>query len=261
MLNIRNQSGFAAIHQAQIYYETAGEGQPFVMIHAGIADRRQWNNEFAYFSKHFQVVRYDLRGYGKSAPVDGEFSHFLDLVALLDYLNIDRPIILMGCSMGGGLAMDFALAQPSRVKALIMVDAGPSGLELDVPTPAKFAEADKAYDLGDLDRVAELDTQIWFDGEGRTPGQVNQAMRQLVYEMDRNVLTHEAKHLGKRIPNAQIPAAKRLNELNAPGARYCRKVRHTVYAGCHRLHGHEPASRPESTRRKCRPLTQSGSTR
>ncbi len=216
MLKIRNQSGFAAIHQAQIYYETAGEGQPFVMIHAGIADSRQWNNEFACFSKHFQVVRYDLRGYGKSAPVDGEFSHFLDLVALLDYLNIDRPIILMGCSMGGGLAMDFALAQPSRVKALIMVDAGPSGLELDVPTPAKFAEADKAYDLGDLDRVAELDTQIWFDGEGRTPGQVDQAMRQLVYAMDRNVLAQEAKHLGKRLPNAQSPAFKRLNELIAP---------------------------------------------
>ncbi len=216
MLKIRHQTGFAAINQAQIYYETAGEGQLFVMIHAGIADSRQWNNEFAYFSKHFQVVRYDLRGYGKSAPVDGEFSHFLDLVALLDYLNIDRPIILMGCSMGGGLAMDFALAQPSRVKALIMVDAGPSGLELDVPTPAKFEEAEKAYDQGNFDLVAELDTQIWFDGEGRTSGQVNQTMRQLVYEMDRKVLTHEAKHLGKRIPNAQIPAAKRLNELNVP---------------------------------------------
>jgi 3-oxoadipate enol-lactonase len=216
MLEIHNQSGLAAINHAQIYYEMAGAGQPFVMIHAGIADSRQWNNEFAYFSQRFRVIRYDLRGYGKSAPVEGEFSHFQDLAALLEYLNIDQPLILMGCSMGGGLAMDFALAQPSRVRALIMVDAGPSGLELDVPSPVKFAEVEKAFDLGNYDLVAELETQIWFDGEGRTPGQVNQAMRRLVLEMDRNALTQEVKQLGKRLPNAQAPAAGRLSELNAP---------------------------------------------
>jgi pimeloyl-ACP methyl ester carboxylesterase len=45
----------------------------------------------------------------------------------------------MGCSMGGGLAMDFALTYPSRTRALIMVDSGPGGLELDVPAPSKFA--------------------------------------------------------------------------------------------------------------------------
>jgi len=216
MPEIQNQSGFATLNHAHIYYEMAGEGQPFIMIHAGIADSRQWNNEFAYFSKRFRVVRYDLRGYGKSEPVEGEFSHLQDMAALLDYLNLDQPLILMGCSMGGGLAMDFAMAQPSRVKALIMVDAGPSGLELDVPSPAKFAEVEKAFDQGNYDLVAELETQIWFDGEGRTPGQVNQAMRQLVLEMDQNVLAQEVKQLGNRLPNAQIPAAGRLKELNLP---------------------------------------------
>ena len=42
-------SGFADIGNARIYYEIAGEGQPFVMIHAGVADSRQWNNEFDHF--------------------------------------------------------------------------------------------------------------------------------------------------------------------------------------------------------------------
>ena len=87
MPEIQNQSGFATLNHAHIYYEMAGEGQPFIMIHAGIADSRQWNNEFAYFSKRFRVVRYDLRGYGKSEPVEGEFSHLQDMAALLDYLN------------------------------------------------------------------------------------------------------------------------------------------------------------------------------
>lgn len=138
-------SGFAEINAARIYYEIAGEGQPFVMIHAGVADSRQRNNEFLHFANRFRVLRYDLRCYGKSEPVEGEFSHLRDLTALVNYLHLDQPLILTGCSMGGGLAIDFALAHPSRVKSLIMVGAAPSGLELDVPEPPKFAQAEKAY--------------------------------------------------------------------------------------------------------------------
>jgi pimeloyl-ACP methyl ester carboxylesterase len=213
----RIDSGFAAINNARIYYEIAGEGQPFVMIHAGVADNRQWNNEFAHFAERFRVLRYDLRGYGKSEPVDGEFSHLQDLIALLDSLQVDQPLILMGCSMGGGLAMNFALTQPSKVKALIMVDSGPTGLELDTPGPDElFEEAEKAYNAGDLDRVAELETQIWFDGMGRAPEQVKPAMRQLAYEMNRIALSHDAKGLGKRMSDTEVPAVERLSELTMP---------------------------------------------
>lgn len=210
------KSGFVNIDGAQTYYETAGKGTPFVMIHAGVADSRQWNNEFAFFAQGYRVVRYDLRGYGKSELVDGEFSHMSDLVSVLKALELQEPLVLMGCSMGGGLAMDFALTHPSRVKALIMVGSGPSGLELDVPTPTKFAEAEEAYKAGDLDLVAEIETQIWFDGSDRTPEQVNQAMRKLAYEMNRKALEHEAKDLGKRLPNTETPAFARLKELDIP---------------------------------------------
>ena len=216
MLTPQIKSGFANIDNARIYYETAGEGIPFVMIHAGVADSRQWNNEFADFARSYQVIRYDMRGYGKSEPVDGEFSHMSDLVSLLDALEIHEPFIVMGCSMGGGLAMDFALAHPSRARALILVGSGPSGLELDVAKPSKFADAEKAFDAGNLDLVAEIETQIWFDGTDRTPEQVNPAMRNLLYEMNRLALTHEARQLGKRLPNAQTPAFDRLGDLDLP---------------------------------------------
>jgi len=210
------KSGFVTVDSARIYYETAGEGTPFMMIHAGVADRRQWNNEFEFFAQDYQVVRYDLRGYGKSEPVAGEFRHLDDLVSILNALDLHKPLIIMGCSMGGGLAMDFALTYPSRVKALIMVGSAPSGLELDVPALAKFAEAEKAYESGDLDLVAELETQIWFDGTDRTPEQVNPAMRKLAYEMNRNALSLEARNLGKRLPNIEVPAFDRLSELKLP---------------------------------------------
>ena len=95
-----NSSGFANVNNALIYYESTGSGQPFIMIHAGIADCRQWNNEFIQFSGFFQVIRYDMRGYGKSEPVEGEFSHLQDLEELIEYLHLNGPFILMGCSMG-----------------------------------------------------------------------------------------------------------------------------------------------------------------
>ena len=209
-------SGWMPINNARIYYEIAGEGEPFVMIHAGVADSRQWDNEFEYYTDHYRVLRYDMRGYGKSEPVEGEFSHMGDLKALLDEFDILQPAILMGCSMGGGIAMNFALTYPSRAKSLIMVGSGPNGLELDVPQPAKYAEVEKADEAGDLDRVCELEIQIWFDGEGRTAEQVNPAMRKLAYEMNHIALEHEAKHLGKRLPDTRFLASKRLDKLSIP---------------------------------------------
>jgi pimeloyl-ACP methyl ester carboxylesterase len=216
MAETQIESGFAQINRARIYYEIAGEGQPFVMLHAGVADNRQWNNEFAHYTRQFRVLRYDLRGYGKSEPVEGDYNHLEDLTALLDYLVLNQPLILMGCSMGGGLAMDFALTHPARARALILVDSGPTGLELDVPEPPEFEQSEKAYKAGDLDRVAELETQIWFDGMGRSSTQVDQAMRSLAYEMNRTGLAHDARRLGKRLPNTTIPGVERLAELRIP---------------------------------------------
>jgi pimeloyl-ACP methyl ester carboxylesterase len=216
MTMTQTKSGVVEVDGAQIHYETAGSGLPFVMIHAGVADSRQWNNEFSFFAQHYQVIRYDLRGYGRSNPVEGEYSHMGDLAAVLEALDIHDPVFLMGCSMGGGLAMDFALAYPEKVTALIMVGSGPSGLELDVPALPKFTEAEKAYKAGDLDLLAEIETQIWFDGTGRTAEQVNPGMRRLAYEMNRTALSHEALGLGKRLPDTQTPAFDRLRDVKVP---------------------------------------------
>lgn len=209
-------TGFATIDGARLYYEVDGSGPPIVMIHAGVADCRQWNYEFGWLAERAKVVRYDMRGYGKSEPVAGEFTHLSDLIALLDHLGIPRPIVVLGCSMGGGIAMDYALAKPSHVRALVMVGSGPSGLELDVPPLPKFSAVEKAFVAGDLDLACELETQIWFDGVGRTPAQVDQAMRRLAYDMNRTVLAHEAQHLGKRRKDAETPAARRLSDVRVP---------------------------------------------
>ena len=213
---MESESGFLEVGNANLFYEVAGEGQPIVMIHAGVADSRQWNDEFAQLAQDFRVLRYDMRGYGRSEPAEGKYTNLNDLRALLDHLGFRQPVVAIGCSMGGTLAMDLALAEPERVKALVMVDSGPSGLRLDVPDHPSAAAAEEAYEAGDLDRLAELEAQIWFDGIERRPEDVDPRMRKLALEMNRLALAHDARNLGERLADAETPAVERLNDVKMP---------------------------------------------
>jgi 3-oxoadipate enol-lactonase len=211
------QSGFAPINDAEIYYEKAGAGQPFVMLHAGVADSRQWNSEFAHFADEYTVIRYDMRGFGRSEPVEGEYSNMADLVALLDYLGVDEPIVIMGCSMGGSLAIDYTLEHPGAVSALIIVGSGPSGMEIEDWTPTPLIEAlEAAHKAGDWDKMLELETQLFVDGEGRATADVDPTVRQFAMEMNRQALDHARKKTGKQLPDTSETAAGRLGNLSAP---------------------------------------------
>ncbi len=204
-----------AIDNASIHYEVAGSGPPIVLIHAGVADSRQWNNEFRFFSNHFKVIRYDMRGFGKSEPVEGEFSHLSDLERLLDHLDLEEPLVLVGCSMGGSTALDYAVKHPSIVKALVLVGSAPAGLDIELPTPPKFKLVDEAYESGNIELVTELLTQIWFDGD-RNTSDVNQEMRQLAYDMNLTARRHDAKALGTCLANLETEAIDQIAQLEMP---------------------------------------------
>jgi len=212
------QSGFADVNGARLYYELAGSGTPFVMIHAGIADCRMWDREFETFSQSHQALRFDMRGYGKSLPVEGGFNIQDDLEALLAKLDIPSPVILMGCSMGGGLSIDFALSHPERVAKLILVGSDPAGLELEAEWPDElFAQSEAAFEAGDVERVAELDMQIWFDGPGRSHHDVDSQARGKAYVMAKLVTEYELKGIGTHVRKTEArPAAESLHELTMP---------------------------------------------
>ncbi len=212
------QTGYAEINNARLYYELAGTGTPFVMIHAGIADCRMWEEEFAHFAKSHRVLRFDMRGYGKSLPVEGEFNIQDDLRALLAFLDIGAPVILMGCSIGAGLAIDYALTHPDEVQSLILVGGEPAGFEADVEWPEElFAQSEEAFQNGDVDRVAEIDMKIWFDGFGRSAGNLNQEARKRGFEMARQVAEHEIKDIGTHVRKTfEAQAVDRLAELKMP---------------------------------------------
>ncbi len=112
-------TGFAEVNETRLYYELMGEGQPIVLIHGGAVDRRMWDDQFQAFAEHYRVIRYDLRGSGKSEIPKKQFSNMEDLLHLLRFLNVDKAYLL-GLSRGGGVAADFTLEHPEMVDALIL---------------------------------------------------------------------------------------------------------------------------------------------
>jgi pimeloyl-ACP methyl ester carboxylesterase len=213
-LNGAPESGFAEVNGASLYYEILGEGEPLVLLHAGIADGRMWDGQFEAFAEGYRAVRYDRRGFGRSAIVEGPYSHHDDLRGLLDYLGIERAG-LVGCSMGGGAAIDFALRHPERARALVLVGSAVSGVESDEDPPEEWDELVAADAAGNLERVSELEVRIWVDGPYRGPEEVDPLVRDLVREMNLIALRNEASELGEEMP-ADLPAASRLVEIRAP---------------------------------------------
>jgi pimeloyl-ACP methyl ester carboxylesterase len=120
---LSTQTGFAEVNGTRLYYERAGSGHPIVLVHGFSLDTRMWNDQFEAFARRYHVIRYDLRGFGQSAPPQGRpYRHSDDLRALLAYLQIAHADVV-GLSMGGGVALDFALDHPERVRALVLVDS------------------------------------------------------------------------------------------------------------------------------------------
>jgi pimeloyl-ACP methyl ester carboxylesterase len=118
------EQDYAAVNGTRLYYEISGAGDPLVLIHGNTLDTRCWDDQFAAFARHYRVIRYDMRGYGRSAlPTTESYAPADDLMALLSYLEVGHAHIL-GLSRGGAVAIDFALAYPQATDTLILADAG-----------------------------------------------------------------------------------------------------------------------------------------
>ena len=120
---------FASLNGVRIYYEVAGAGHPVVLLHGHGLDSRLWRGQTPALSGSYTVVTYDLRGHGRSqAPAAGySRAHYAEeLHQLILHLGLTKPS-LVGHSMGGGIALEYALLHPERVSTLTLVDTGLEG--------------------------------------------------------------------------------------------------------------------------------------
>jgi pimeloyl-ACP methyl ester carboxylesterase len=205
-------SGFALVLGTQLYYEVVGAGLPLVLIHGGWLDGRMWDDQLSTFAAHATVLRYDVRGYGRSAMPNIPYSHVADLDAFLTTLEMPTLAVL-GLSMGGMIALDFALEHPSRVRAVIAVATPVRGLP---PSPKEFelaAAPVRAAQQGNRAEAVSLQFGRWFpDNRTAASRQTRERIRAIMEDFS-------FPRLSPTAPAEQWPApvtAERLADVKAP---------------------------------------------
>lgn len=210
-MNDAPSQGMADVNGTRLYYEIAGTGHAMVFVHGFTFDTRMWDDQFEHFAGQFQVVRYDVRGFGKSAvPTEELYSHVEDLKALLDYLEIKRSY-LVGQSMGGAIAIDFTLTYPEYVDALVLIDAFLPGVEGSAEEGARIELIWEEARRGGIPaaKVSWL-THPFFTPAQRRPAVVAR-LAQIVEEYSGwHFVNNDNEHA------LDPPAMKRLREITIP---------------------------------------------
>jgi len=207
---IATRSGFAAVNGTQLYYEERGAGVPVVLVHGFGLDARMWDDQFDVLAERYRVIRYDARGFGRSAPEDGPFRHAEDLHELLRFLDA-APAHLVGLSMGGRIVLQAALLHPHDAASLVLVDSALDGFAWSDEWEASFdAIAGHAAVAGEAGGK-----EHWLAHELFAPAReravVGERLAQIVREGSGRHWTHASAARG-----LDPPAGSRLGEIAVP---------------------------------------------
>ena len=185
--------------------DETGDGTPVVLLHAGVGDSRMWDPVIERLENRYRLIRYDVRGYGRSPAPTAPFSTLADLLAVLDYFGLDRAH-LVGCSMGGQAAMNCAIAYPDRVRTLTLLAPGLSGYDWpDHPDDERLMQA---VEDQDLDYITKFTLENWARGQGTDP-----RTDAIVVEQAKN----SAKAwLTEEFEEREPSAVERLGEISQP---------------------------------------------
>ncbi|HOW10596.1 MAG TPA: alpha/beta hydrolase [Bacteroidales bacterium] len=213
-------SGFAYINGASLYYEVSGKGKPIVFIHGNFGDRRHWDLQVDYLSRKFMVIRYDVRGFGKSSlpKIDEPYSDQDDLKALLEFLKIEKAHIC-GLSRGSAVATDFAISYPEMCYSLI--SAGPwaggfgSGKFKSASADSMYAIVPKANEILRNYGPKECTDFIWKGNNCLARSVVNPATLNSLLKMG---YEHSYWSLLNKSPITSLnpPAMSRLTDIKLP---------------------------------------------
>ncbi len=197
------------VGQASLFVESCGKGAALVLIHGGNTDRRMWNQQFTAWSSRYRVIRYDVRGFGRSTRPDEEYGSHDDLAAILDSLGV-REATIIGLSLGGRIAVDFALTHPQRVRALVLIGPGLSGFSWSSAPDSSWVGISAAVKRGDSSAAAEY----WLRSPYMKPAMEQHRLRAWVRRL---ALENAGSWVGTdRERELDPPAYGRLREIRAP---------------------------------------------
>ncbi|MBL0386932.1 alpha/beta hydrolase [Tumebacillus sp. ITR2] len=174
------EKGFAKT--SGMYYERLGVGTPIVLIHGWNLDTRMWDGIFEDLAQEFQVIRFDLRGFGQSPASTEPYSPYADIASLLDDLGIEQAY-LVGHSMGGAIQLEVACAYPERVLGLVHA----YGAMMGAPRSESIQETSKMlFELaqaGEQEKLLQRDIETLLDGPNAEPGRVGGEIRERLREI------------------------------------------------------------------------------
>jgi pimeloyl-ACP methyl ester carboxylesterase len=212
--------------RAPRYFELAGAGAPVVLLHAGICDSAMWDPQWERLASGHRAVRCDFEGFGRSLLAPGRYSHPGAVIELLDELALG-PATLVGASLGGGVALQVAVARPDLVSALVLVGSGVRGHDWSEDVTRAWGEEEAAFERGDLDAAVEVALRMWVDGPRRSPDEVDPEVRAKVAEMIRRsyelALAEPAAEeealvddVGTRLGEIHVPVLVIAGEIDQP---------------------------------------------
>lgn len=142
--------------------DSGGDGPPIVLVHPGWGDSRIWDPVVESLEQSVRVIRYDMRGYHRSPVPREPFTQLGDLRAVLDHFAVPTAVVV-GHSGGGAAAISLALADPDRVRALVLLAPGVADYPWPMDDPY-FAEFGRLLTAGDRDGMVELGVRTWASG-------------------------------------------------------------------------------------------------
>jgi pimeloyl-ACP methyl ester carboxylesterase len=228
---------FADTNGIQTYYETAGAASnpTIALVHGHSLDLRSWDHQVgALVDAGFRVVRHDVRGHGRSEapPVGYTWDNYsAELAGLFDHLGI-RTAHVAGLSMGGGVALKFALDYPGRTRSLTLVDTALPGFSYSPEFSERILALQEAVRAEGVKAAFE---RLWFndplfDHLRRFPERMREAREMCLgysaveYREDSHTPGYVQPDLIARLADVRVPTLVAVGEEDIPDFRLISEI-------------------------------------
>lgn len=211
-------SGTVRSGNLAVFYERVGNGEPIVLLHAGLQDHTMWEEQVKTLSAQYEVITPDLPYHGQTTGLDTTILACDVIKILLDSLHIQKASIA-GLSMGASIAQDFIIAYPARVDKAFLISAGINGYNkiqpIDSVSMAWYGQFTKALDAKDTVKAAVEFTKAWAEGIYRSGDSLQAPVSKYVYRTTLANLRLHKMNYWPALQN-QPPAIERLDSIRVP---------------------------------------------
>ncbi|MBM3218885.1 MAG: alpha/beta fold hydrolase [Candidatus Rokubacteria bacterium] len=204
----------------EIDYEVTGRGRAILLSHGYSATRRMWSGQHDVLGDRYRVISWDMRGHGwTESPGDpAQYSHALtvaDMKALLDHLSVRRAVI-GGLSLGGTMSLEFYVAHPEMVEALVICDSGPGYRNADAREKWNERARVRAADF----EARGLDALSTRSREAREARQFHRSAQGLAHAA-RGMLAQQDARVIDALPSIRVPTLVIVGDRDEPFVAPC----------------------------------------